>query len=274
MRRWRRLRENPEAEMSILEHIAELRDRLIRSVVALVITTTLSFALLYNRLLQFLTKSYCDIPASHRIGSSSGECRLAALGPLDPLSIRIRVALTAGLVLAMPYIAFQLWRFITPGLRPGEKRYAIPFSLASTILFALGAGVAFVTLPKAIGFLVAIGGDSLASFFQADRYLRFVLFMGLAFGLTFEFPLVLVFLSMVGVLSSGAMLRAWRPAVAVIIVVAAVVTPSQDPISLFAMTVPMWLFYFAAAGVARFFIEPARARRRAQLDEQLDQGSQ
>jgi sec-independent protein translocase protein TatC len=77
-----------------------------------------------------------------------------------------------------------------------------------------------------------------------------------------------VFLSMVGILSSGAMMRAWRPAVAIIIVVAAVVTPSQDPISLFAMAVPMWIFYFAAAGVARLFIEPARARRRAELEQE------
>jgi sec-independent protein translocase protein TatC len=93
------------------------------------------------------------------------------------------------------------------------------------------------------------------------------MFMGLAFGLTFEFPLVLVSLSMVGILSSNAMLRAWRPAVAIIIAAAAVITPSQDPISLFAMAVPMWIFYFAAAGVARFVIEPARARRRAQLEQ-------
>ena len=202
------------------------------------------------------------------IHPASGDCRLLALSPLDPLSIRLRVSLTVGLVLAMPVIAWQLWRFITPGLRASEKRYAIPFSLASTILFAMGVAVAFFTLPKAIGFLVAIGGDSLATFFQAERYLRFVLFMGLAFGLTFEFPLVLVFLSMVGILSSGAMMRAWRPAVAIIIVVAAVVTPSQDPISLFAMAVPMWIFYFAAAGVARLFIEPARASRRAELEQE------
>jgi sec-independent protein translocase protein TatC len=110
-----------------------------------------------------------------------------------------------------------------------------------------------------------MGGSGIATFFQADRYLRFVLFMGLAFGLTFEFPLVLVFLSMAGVLSSQAMLRAWRPAVALIIVVAAVVTPSQDPISLFSMAIPMWIFYFAAAGVARFLIEPRRRRRQAEL---------
>ena len=267
LRRRRRLRDNPTGEMSILEHIAELRDRLVRSCVALAVTTTVSFAVLYEPLLHFLTKSYCDLPASYRIGTSNGDCKLAALGPLDPLAIRVRVALVAGLVLAMPYVAFQVWRFITPGLKPGEKRYAVPFSLASTLLFALGVAVAFVTLPAAVGFLVTIGGTGLASFFQADRYLRFVLFMGLAFGLTFEFPLVLVFLSMAGILSSQAMLRVWRGAMAIIIVVAAVVTPSQDPISLFAMAIPMWLFYFAAAAVARYMIEPARARRRARLED-------
>jgi sec-independent protein translocase protein TatC len=254
--------------MSILEHLAELRDRLVRACLALAITTVLAFTWLYSPLLSFITRSYCSIPGKYRISTASGDCRLLALSPLDPLSIRLRVSLTVGLVLAMPVIAWQLWRFITPGLRASEKRYAIPFSLASTILFAMGVAVAFFTLPKAIGFLVAIGGDSLATFFQAERYLRFVLFMGLAFGLTFEFPLVLVFLSMVGILSSGAMMRAWRPAVAIIIVVAAVVTPSQDPISLFAMAVPMWIFYFAAAGVARVFIEPARARRRAELEQE------
>jgi sec-independent protein translocase protein TatC len=254
--------------MSILEHIAELRDRLVRALLGLLVTTIAAFVWLYNPLLHFLTRAYCQIPLKYLPpGTTPNNCRLLVLGPLGGFSARIRVALTAGLVLAMPYIAFQLWRFITPGLKPNEKRYAIPFSLTSTILFAMGVGVAFWTLPKALGFLVAIGGDSFAFFLQADQYLRFVLFMGLAFGLTFEFPLVLVFLSMVGLLSSGAMFRAWRPAVAVIIVVAAVVTPSQDPISLFAMAIPMWIFYFAAAGVARWFIEPARARRRAQLEQ-------
>src|SRR6266487_4338168 len=237
--------------MSILEHIAELRDRLLRCVLALAITTTVSFVVLYQPVLSFVTRSYCSIPAKFRVATAGSGCRLLALGPLDPLGIRIRVAVTVGLVLAMPLIAYQLWRFITPGLRRNEKRYAIPFALASTILFAMGVAVAFFTLPKAIGFLVSIGGDSLTTFFQADRYLRFVLFS----------------LSMVGILSSNAMLRAWRPAVAIIIAAAAVITPSQDPISLFAMAIPMWIFYFAAAGVARFVIEPARARRRAQLEQ-------
>ena len=251
--------------MSILEHIGELRNRLAKSCAALVITTVVAFAVLYEPVLDFVLHSYCQLPASRRVGSSAADagCRLAALSPLEPLSIRLRVSLTVGLVLAMPLIAYQLWRFITPGLKSSEKRFAIPFALASTCLFAGGVWVAFFTLPKAIDFLVGMGGNNLAVLFTADKYLRFVLFMGLAFGLTFEFPLVLVFLSMVGVLSSGAMLRVWRPAAAVIIVAAAVITPSQDPISLFAMAIPMWIFYFAAAAVARFLIEPRRARRQA-----------
>src|SRR5512132_2778873 len=256
--------------MSILDHIGELRSRLVKSCVALVVTTTVAFAFLYNPVLDFVLRSYCALPASVRIGTSGADsgCRLAALSPLEPLSIRLRVSLTVGLLVAMPFIAFQLWRFITPGLTSGEKRFAIPFALSSTLLFVLGVAVAFFTLPTAIGFLVELGGNGIAVFFQADRYLRFVLFMGLAFGLTFEFPLVLVFLSMVGLLSSAAMLRAWRPAVAVIIVAAAVITPSQDPISLFAMAIPMWLFYFSAAALARYVIEPRRARRQRRLETQ------
>jgi sec-independent protein translocase protein TatC len=261
----RRPRANPAGEMSILEHIGELRNRLAKSCAALVVTTLVAFFFLYEPVLDFVLRSYCDLPPSVRIGTSAsdGGCRLAALSPLEPLSIRLRLSLTIGLLLAMPIVAYQLWRFITPGLKPNEKRFAIPFALVSTLLFVAGVAVAFLTLPKAIDFLVSMGGSGIAVFFQADRYLRFVLFMGLAFGLTFEFPLVLVFLSMVGALSSGTMLRVWRPAVAVIIVAAAVITPSQDPISLFAMAVPMWIFYFAAAAIARYLIEPRRARRQA-----------
>jgi sec-independent protein translocase protein TatC len=264
--RLRRAPANPGAEMTILEHIAELRGRLVKSSVALLVTTLISAFLLYDQTFRFITRSYCEIDPRYRITSAAGQsCGLLAQSPLEGLSIRIRLSLVLGLLIAMPVIAYQLWRFIAPGLKQNEKRFAIPFALASTLLFAGGVTIAFVTMPKAIGFLVAAGGEGLINFYAADRYLRFVMFMGLAFGLTFEFPLVLVFLSMAGVLSSQAMLRAWRPAVALIIVVAAVVTPSQDPISLFSMAIPMWIFYFAAAGVARFLIEPRRRRRQAEL---------
>ena len=264
--RLRRAPANPGAEMTILEHVAELRDRLMKSFAALLVATLVSGFLLYDRTFSFITRSYCEIPPRYRITTAEGQgCGLLAQSPLEGIGIRIRLSLVLGLLIAMPVIAYQVWRFVAPGLKHTEKRFAAPFAIASTLLFAGGVAIAFVTMPKAIGFLVAVGGKGLINFYAADRYLRFVLFMGVAFGLSFEFPIVLVFLSMAGVLSSAAMLRAWRPAVALIIVAAAVITPSQDPFSLFAMAIPMWIFYFAAAGVARWLIEPWRRRRRAEL---------
>ena len=165
MRLSRRPRANPTGEMSILEHVGELRNRLAKSCAALVVTTVVAFSVLYDPVLEFVLRSYCALPG-HRPHRQPGRGRWlppAALSPLEPLSIRIRVSLTVGLLLAMPFIAFQLWRFITPGLRPSEKRYAIPFALASTLLFVAGVAVAFFTLPKAIDFLVSMGGEGIAS---------------------------------------------------------------------------------------------------------------
>jgi sec-independent protein translocase protein TatC len=263
--RLRRAPRNPNAEMPILAHLAELRSRLIKSLAALAVAALFAWFVLYGPVLEYVVGLYCQgVPPEIRGPlQEDGQCRLAYLGPAEPLALRIRVSLVLGLICALPVIAFQLWRFVTPGLKPKEKRYAVPFALATTLLFALGAWVATVTLPRAIGFLTTIGGDQLSSFYTADRYMRFVLFMGVAFGIAFEFPVVLVFLSMTGVLSSRTMLRAWRPAVALIVLAAAVITPSGDPVSLFAMALPMWIFYFGAAAVARFLIEPGRERRRA-----------
>lgn len=261
--RLRRTPRNPTGEMPILDHLVELRSRIVKALIALTVGAAVGW-FLYEPAVEFVTRSYCEIDPAYRAASQvGGDCRLAALSPIDPLTIRIRVSLVLGLIVALPVVAFQIWRFVAPGLKPKEKRYAIPFALATTVLFAAGVLVAATALPRALDFLVEIGGDGLTTFFTADRYLRFVMFMGLAFGLGFELPLILVFLSLTGVLSSGAMLKAWRPAVAVIVILAAVITPTGDPVSLFALAAPMWLFYFASIGIARYLIEPARARRRA-----------
>ena len=267
--RLRRTARNPTGEMPILEHLAELRSRLIKSALALGVAGTVAWVVLYDPFLRYVTALYCEgVPAQVRGPlQSGGSCRLGFLSPIDPLNIRVRISLVLGLVVALPIIAYQIWRFVAPGLKTKEKRYAVPFALITTLLFAFGVWMSTATLPRAIGFLTTIGGDQLANFFQADKYLRFVLFMGLAFGIAFEFPLVLVLLSMAGVLSSRAMLRAWRPAVALIVAAAAVITPSGDPVSLFAMAIPMWVFYFGVALAARLLIEPRRARRRAKLLE-------
>ena len=164
-------------------------------------------------------------------------------GPLDAFATRLKIATYGGIVLALPVWLWQLWRFITPGLHPTEKKYAVPFVLASIFLFACGAVVAFLTLEPALNFLLNIGGSDLQPLLTADKYMSMVSLMIVAFGLSFEFPVILVFLLLAGVVTTP-QLRHWRRYAAIAIVVfAAVITPSQDPYSLFAMAIPMYLFY-------------------------------
>ena len=146
---------------------------------------------------------------------------------------------------------WQLWRFIAPGLTSNERRYAVPFIVSSVLLFALGGYIAYLTFPRALDFLVHIGGDSLDVRPTPTKYLQLIMLMILAFGLSFEFPVFLVFLMLVRVVSSD-QLRRWRRWVVVgVVAFAAVITPSQDPYSLFALAAPMWLFYEAAIVLGR-----------------------
>src|SRR6185312_10070538 len=161
------------------------------------------------------------------------------------------VATYGGIVLALPIWLYQLWRFITPGLNPKERRYAVPFILSSIVLFAMGAAVAFLTLEPALKFLIDVGGPSQSPQFTSDKYLSLVSLMIVAFGLSFEFPVILVFLLIAGVLKTQQLRKARRWAIVGIVTFAAVITPSQDPYSLFFMAVPMYLFYEGSIVIGR-----------------------
>src|SRR3954451_13801676 len=227
--------------MSLGDHLAELRRRLIVSVVAIAVGATVAF-LFYNHVLNFLVQPYCKAQAHRNITSPAG-CNLVISDPLEGFTTRLKVSGYLGLFLASPVVLFQLWRFITPGLHRREKKYAIPFVGSSVLLFALGGLVAILTFPKALDFLIGVSGKNVTTFFTPSKYIGLYVLVVAAFGLAFEFPIVLVFLELAGVLPSRK-LRDWRrPAVVVIFIVAAVITPSQDPYSLFAMAVPMYIFY-------------------------------
>ncbi|HEX2063314.1 MAG TPA: twin-arginine translocase subunit TatC [Acidimicrobiales bacterium] len=231
--------------MSVVEHLGELRHRILVSLVAVAAGAVVGF-IFYERILDFLIEPYCGIERR-----PPGPCRLIVLDPLEGFATRLKVASYTGLFLASPVVLFQLWRFITPGLNPNEKRYAVPFVLSSILLFCLGVLLARLTFPRALDFLVGVGGPDLQAFFSPAKYLRFVLMVIVAFGVAFEFPVVLVFLQLAGVVSSRR-LGAWRrPAVVAVLVVAAVITPSQDPYTLLAMAVPMYLFYEGSILVGR-----------------------
>ena len=231
--------------MSVVEHLTELRRRLVISLVAVAGGALVGF-LLYEHILEFLLDPYCELPRR-----PPGPCTLFITDPLEGFTTRLKVSTWSGVLLASPVVMFQLWRFITPGLNPNEKRYAVPFVASSLSLVCLGAVLARLTFPRALEFLVRVGGENLETIFSPAKYLRLIILMVVAFGIAFEFPVLLVFLQLAGVLSSRRLAWWSRPAVVVIFVIGAVITPSQDPYSLLALALPMYLFYEASILIGR-----------------------
>ena len=219
--------------MPLVDHLTELRSRLIRAVIALVLGAIVAFTL-YNHILDFLIGPYTDI---------TGKTEFVILDPLEGFAARLKVSAWCGAFLASPVVLWQLWGFITPGLHKTEKKFAIPFIIGSVLLFALGAGVALLTFEQALRFLIGVGGPNVDPMFSPGKYLSLITLMMVAFGIAFEFPILLVFLQLAEVVTSRK-LRSWRrPALVIVVAVAAVITPSQDPYSLLAMAGPMYLFY-------------------------------
>jgi len=259
----------PDDVMTLTEHLGELRVRIIRSALAITLGAILIVAF-YDQVLDFLTKPYIDLCKSKGSAGSIEFCGFDAtlsssnalfiFDPIDGLSTRLRVATYGGLILAMPVVLWQIWRFIVPALHAKEKRYAIPFIGTSIALFLLGGLLAYLTLGKAIEFLISWSGSDVGALFQVSKYIRLVALMVAAFGVGFQFPVLLVFLQLVGVLTPQTLIRSWRYALVIIVVVAAVITPSGDPISLLALAVPMTILYFISYLVGLLF--QRRTRRR------------
>ena len=255
----RKSRPSPD-NMTLGEHLGELRRRVIICVIAFVIAATVA-VVAYQPILNFLLRPLCNVYAStaHHTSQGSGSqlltanggCSLFVTSPLDGLTLRVKIAIFGGLVLASPVILFEMWRFVTPGLKASERRYAIPFVLSSFVLFLAGAATAYLTLPHALGWLKSVGGPSLQAIYDPIPYLGLILLMMTLFGLTFLFPVVLVSLELARVVTPARLLHAWRWAVIIIVVVAAVFTPSSDPFSMFALASPLIGFYFISIGIGK-----------------------
>ena len=256
-----------ESRMTLVEHLVELRARMVKSVLALTVTTIAAFVF-FEPILTFLQRPYCDLPAHLRFGGTD-DCQLFVTGVLDQFLIRMRVALMAGAVASSPVWLWQLWQFVTPGLHPKERRWAVPFVVSSILLFVGGGVFAYYTLGNGLRFLLAVGGDNITSLLTVDKYIGFVSLMLLAFGVSFEFPLMMLFLNIVGV-TPTAKLRKWRRGMYFgLCVFAAVITPTQDPFTFLAMWLPLCLSY-------EFVIVFGRLRdraRRGRDTESTDQWS-
>ena len=233
----------PIAAMSMMDHLRELRMRLVRSVLAIGISTLILLAF-YDQLKNLLTRPYTDLCLRRPDFDCDGS--LFSLGPLDGFNARIRVCLYGGLVLALPIILWQIWRFIVPALSKREKNYAVPFIASSTILFAIGCYLAYWTLDKALEFLISWSGNDVTQAYQVTKYINLVVMMMLAFGVAFLSPVLLVFLQLVSVITPKTLIKQLRYAVMGIFVTAAVITPSGDPISLLALAIPLTILYLIA----------------------------
>ena len=231
--------------MTVVEHLTELRYRMIVSAIAFLIGSIIAY-IFYPQILDIL-----QWPLDEGNNIAGRHVSLSVRGVTTAFLVKIKVSIFAGFVLALPVILLQVWRFITPGLEPKEKRYAIPFVLGSVGLFLLGSFFAYLVLPQALGFLFGFAGD-LNQILFIDEYVGFVMFMVLAFGITFEFPMLLLFLGAAGVVSSQWLRRYRRHAVVVVFVIAAVATPSQDPYSMGLMAIPLYLMYEGALLIIRF----------------------
>jgi sec-independent protein translocase protein TatC len=235
--------------MTVVEHLDELRHRLIICLAAVGVASVVGFVF-YRRIFDWLLNPYQDavraIPEDVRITDA-----LVANSPTEPFLTFIKIGLFVGFLIALPVILYQLWRFITPGLTRRERRLAVPFVLVSVLLFAAGTVFAFFVAPRGLAFLFSFGGVNLVPLLTVDRYLSFLIFLILAFGLSFEMPLVLLFLAGARVITTVQMRRWRRYAYVGTAVFAAVATPTQDPYTMLLMWIPLLLLYEGAILVAR-----------------------
>ena len=209
----------PEKVMTLVDHLTELRRRIVRSILAIVAGTAVGFYFvkpLRDMLIQ-------PLPLDKR--------QLQVLSPGDGFAITLQISVIAGIILAMPVLLYQLWAFIAPGLTPSERRAFRPWIPLALLFFALGVAIAFVILPFAISFLLAFTDDVLVANLAAPAYFSFVTTMFLAFGLLMEFPIVLYGLARVGILSSARLSGARRMVIPGLFVFSAIATPGGDPVS-------------------------------------------
>ncbi len=227
--------------MSLLEHLDELRQRIIRSLIAVAVAF-LACWYAADEIAQFLARPiYRFLPEGSR---------LAFLGVTDPFIIYVKVAALAALFVASPVVLYQVWRFVAPGLYQKERHSALPFILLGSLFFLAGGAFAyFVAFPFAVEFLLGMG-EAFEPIITADRYFRFLLYVILGLGLMFELPIVIFLLAQMGVVTPGFLMRNFRWAVLLIFVAAAVVTPTPDVVNLCVFALPTIVLYLLGVGAA------------------------
>jgi len=238
-------------EMSFLEHLEELRHRLIKSVASILVFSIGAY-FISDQIIAIITRPIDEV---------------YFMAPTEAFAVRIKISLFVGLILALPVVLYQAWQFVVPGLYSHETRIVIPMVILTTVFFVGGATFCFfVVLPIGIQFLIGFGTEKLKPLIAVGRYVSFVAWMTLSFGVVFELPIVTFFLGRVGLINSG-MLRKWRRyALVAILVVAAAVTPSPDMFSQLMLAGPLYFLYEASIIVVRLTGKNEKGRNRPEND--------
>ncbi len=244
---------NPAKEMPLMGHLGELRRRVTYIAIVVVVCVIAAF-FLKDYILDILTRPLED-------GGFTGQ--LAVLGVTEGFMQILKVSIYAGLIIALPFILYQFWAFILPGLYENEKKSTIPYVVFTTILFLAGIVFGyFVVLPVGLRFLVGYGGEYFNQLFQAERYFSFVTMFLLAFGVVFELPLVMMLMAWAGLVDHVKMRKVRKYAILVEAAIAMVFTPSQDPVSMALMLIPLIVLYEFGIWLARF-VSKRKAKRDA-----------
>jgi sec-independent protein translocase protein TatC len=245
-------RSNPEARMPLIEHLRELRNRLVKAAAALTVGSVIGWVV-YPWVWNFVKAPYCKAQvktlgasAIHSAGSLGPHCQLYFSGVFDPLFLRLQISIAAGVIISSPVWLYQLWAFIAPGLYRRERRWAYFFVGAAIPLFAIGATIAYFAMTRGLQWLLHLTPADTTALIFINTYLSYAAAMLLIFGLAFEIPLVIVLLNMAGVLTH-ARFRKWRRlTIFLVFAFAAIFTPSPDPLSMLLLAIPCVVLVEAA----------------------------
>ncbi|WP_299537702.1 twin-arginine translocase subunit TatC [uncultured Streptomyces sp.] len=266
----RKQEKNDEGRMPLLDHLRELRNRLLKAVLAIVAVTIVA-AFFQKEIYDFLLR-----PLLTSVGCRDGvvtavngrPCALLKTDTLmAPFTNALKVALMSGVLLATPVWLYQLWAFVAPGLHKGEKKYAYAFVVVGVPLFLAGSYLAYSILPQTAEIMLGFSPDNVQNQIGLDSYLDLLTRMVIVFGLAFELPLLLVALNMTGVVSGKRMLGWWRGMIVGLTAFAAIATPGGEPVSMLLLAGPLAVLYFIATG---FSLLNDKRKKRRDPDAELD----
>ncbi|GBD23238.1 Sec-independent protein translocase protein TatC [bacterium HR29] len=228
-------------EMTLIEHLIELRRRVIISALAVVVGIVIC-AVFWEDILGWLLA-----PARER----NPDFQVSSFSPTDRIAILFRIALYGGLLVASPVVVYEILAFVVPGLTPRERRLVLPVLFGSAFFLLGGMAFAYwVILPASLGFLLDFGSENIRNVIGIRQYVDFVTRIVFWVGVSFELPMLMMFLSRLGVVTAGKMLGLWRYALVAVFVVAAVVTPTPDPLTQSLVAGPLFVLYFVGVVLA------------------------